>query len=74
MSAGAAAFASLSDEVDGLLSICEDVAKGKMVFPFLDVRQLQKDPIQQFSRRERSILEALSKGSINRELSLELGI
>ena len=74
MSAGAAAFASRSDEVDELLSICEDVAQGKMVFPFLDVRQLQKDPIQQLSKRERSILEALSKGLTNRELSLELGI
>lgn len=74
MSAGAAAFASRSDEVDGLLSICEDVAQGKMVFPFLDVRQLQKNPIQQLSKRERSILEALSKGLTNRELSLELGI
>ena len=74
MSAGAAAFASRSDEVGELLSICEDVAQGKMVFPFLDVRQLQKDPIQQLSKRERSILEALSKGLTNRELSLELGI
>ena len=74
MSAGAAAFASRSDDVDGLLSICADVAQGKMVFPFLDVRQLQKDPIQQLSRRERAILEALSKGLTNRELSLELGI
>ena len=74
MSAGAAAFASRSDDVDGLLSTCADVAQGKMVFPFLDVRQLQKDPIQQLSRRERAILEALSKGLTNRELSLELGI
>ena len=74
MSAGAAAFASRSDDVDGLLRTCADVAQGKMVFPFLDVRQLQKDPIQQLSRRERAILEALSKGLTNRELSLELGI
>jgi two-component system nitrate/nitrite response regulator NarP len=74
MSAGAAAFASRSDDVNGLLSICADVAQGKMVFPFLDVRQLQKDPIQQLSRRERAILEALSKGLTNRELSSELGI
>ena len=44
MSAGAAAFASRSDDVDGLLSTCADVAQGKMVFPFLDVRQLQKTP------------------------------
>ena len=74
MSSGAAAFASRSDDVDGLLSICADVAQGKMVFPFLDVRQLQKDPIQRLSQRERKILDALSKGLTNRELSLKLGI
>ena len=74
MSSGAAAFASRSDHVNGLLSICAEVAMGKMVFPFLDVRELQKNPIQQLSRRERIILEALSKGLTNRQLSSELDI
>ena len=74
MSAGAAAFASRSDEVDGLLEACVDVFEGKMVFPFLDIRELQKDPIQQLSRKERAILEALSKGLTNRELSAELDV
>ena len=50
------------------------VAAGKMVFPFIDVRQLQADPIQTLSRKERVILEALSKGKTNRELASELGI
>ena len=45
-----------------------------MVFPFLDVRELQQDPIQQLSRRERVMLEALSKGLTNRELAKELDI
>ena len=35
---------------------------------------LQKDPIQQLSRKERAILEALSKGLTNRELSAELNV
>ena len=74
MSAGAAAFASRSDEVDGLLEACVEVFEGKMVFPFLDIRELQKDPIQQLSRKERAILEALSKGLTNRELSAELDV
>jgi len=74
MSAGAAAFASRSDEIDSLLDACVDVYEGKMVFPFLDIRQLQKDPIQQLSRKEQAILEALSKGLTNRELASELGI
>ena len=74
MSAGAAAFASRSDEIDNLLNACVDVYEGKMVFPFLDVRQLQKDPIQQLSRKERAMLEALSKGLTNRELAAELDV
>ncbi|SFQ98086.1 response regulator transcription factor [Poseidonocella sedimentorum] len=74
MAAGAAGFAPRSGEVNGLLSTCVDVAAGKMVFPFVDVRELQADPIQSLSRKERAILEALSKGLTNRELSAELGI
>ena len=74
MTAGAAGCAPRSGTVDELLQTCHDVASGKMVFPFLDVRDLQQDPIAQLSRRERVLLEALSKGSTNRELSAELGI
>lgn len=74
MNAGAAAFAPRSSSPKTLLDICIDVANGKMVFPFLDVRELQTDPIQQLSRKERMMLEALSKGLTNRELAKELDI
>lgn len=74
MTAGAAAFAPRSSAAETLLDTCADVAAGKMVFPFLDVRELQSDPIHQLSRKERVILEALSKGLTNRELSKELEI
>ena len=74
MTAGAAAFAPRSSSAEALLDVCEDVAAGKMVFPFLDIRDLQSDPIHQLSRKERVILDALSKGLTNRELSKELGI
>ena len=74
MSAGAAGFASRSGEVEVLLRTCADVAAGKMVFPFIDIRDLQADPIQSLSRKERAMLEALSKGLTNKELSKELGI
>ena len=74
MTAGAAAFAPRSSDVDTLLTTCVDVAAGKMVFPFLDVRDLQSDPIHQLSRKERVMLEALSKGLTNRELSHDLDI
>ena len=74
MTAGAAAFAPRSSAAEALLDTCADVAAGKMVFPFLDVRALQSDPIHQLSRKERAILDALSKGLTNRELAKELGI
>lgn len=74
MTAGAAAFAPRSTATEKLLEICVDVAAGKMVFPFLDVRELQSDPIHQLSRKERAILDALSKGLTNRELAKELTI
>ncbi|MEM7438417.1 MAG: response regulator transcription factor [Pseudomonadota bacterium] len=74
MSAGAAGFTPRSSEVEALLKTCADVAAGKMVFPFIDVRELKKDPIESLSRKERAIMEALSQGMTNRELSKELGI
>lgn len=74
MSAGAAGFVARSGPVETLLETCLAVAAGKMVFPYLDVRELQQDPIHSLSRREAAMLEALSKGLTNRELSQELGI
>lgn len=74
MQAGAAGFAARSGEVEGLLETCAKVAAGKMVFPFIDVRKMQQDPIQSLSRKERAILEALAQGMSNRELSKELEI
>lgn len=74
MAAGAAGFVSRSESVERLLDTCAAVAKGQMVFPFLDVRGLKQDPIESLSPRERNLLEALSKGLTNRELSKELGI
>lgn len=74
MQAGAAGFASRSGPVEGLLDTCADVAAGKMVFPFIDVRKMQQDPIHSLSRKERAILDFLSKGMSNRDLSKALQI
>lgn len=74
MAAGAAAFAPRSSNIETLLETCENVAAGKMVFPFLDVRTLRDDPIETLSRKERAILEALATGMTNKELSAELEI
>lgn len=74
MQAGAAGFAARTGEVEGLLETCAKVAAGKMVFPFVDIRKMQQDPIQSLSRKERAILEALAQGMSNRDLSKELQI
>lgn len=74
MAAGAAAFAARSTPVETLIQTCLDVAAGKMVFPFLDIRDLRDDPIASLSRKERALLEALARGMTNRELAQELGI
>ncbi|MDP0926369.1 response regulator transcription factor [Paracoccus onubensis] len=74
MGAGAAGFVARNGPVETLLDTCSAVAAGKMIFPYLDVRELQQDPIHSLSRREAAILEALSKGLTNRQLSQELGI
>ncbi|KAF0115939.1 MAG: putative Nitrate/nitrite response regulator protein [Rhodobacteraceae bacterium] len=74
MAAGAAGFVSRSESVDRLVETCAAVAKGQMVFPFLDIRGLKQDPIESLSPRERTLLEALSKGLTNRELARDLEI
>ena len=74
MAAGSAGFVARSESVERLLDTCAAVAKGQMVFPFLDVRSLKQDPIESLSPRERTLLEALSKGLTNRELSRDLDI
>ena len=74
MMAGAAGFVSRTIAVETLLETCLSVAAGQMVFPFLDVRVLQNDPIQSLTPRERTLLEALAKGLTNAKLAEELGI
>ena len=74
LAAGAAGFVARSESVERLLETCVAVAKGQMVFPFLDIRNLQQDPIEQLSQRERTLLEGLSRGLTNRELAREFDI
>lgn len=74
MQAGAAGFASRSGAVDILLDACLAVAEGRMMFPFVDIRQLEQDPIHTLSNKERQLLEELANGLSNRELSATLNI
>ena len=54
MTAGAAGFAPRSRDVGRLLSTCTKVADGNMVFPFLDVRDLQKDSLDRAAVQPRA--------------------
>lgn len=74
LAAGAAGFTPRNGPIDGLLDTCASVAAGQMVFPFLDVRELQNDPIHQLTKREKALLEALSRGLSNRQLAAEFEI
>lgn len=74
MLAGAAGFVGRGGAVERLPETCVAVAAGQMVFPFLDVRELQADPISQLTRRERALLDALAKGLTNKDLARDFDI
>ena len=74
MSAGAAGFCARTESPERLLDITAEVAKGQMVFPFLDVRALTGDPIETLTSRELHLLERLSAGLSNKALAHELDV
>ncbi|MEM7429270.1 MAG: response regulator transcription factor [Pseudomonadota bacterium] len=74
MAAGAAGFCPRSEPAEKLLDIVDEVGRGRMVFPFLDVRELRHDPLETLTAKERTLLQALAKGSTNKQLADELGI
>jgi len=73
MAAGAAGVFSHTDPTEKLLDAIIDVAQGKMVFPYLDVRELY-DPLRALTTTEKAILLSLASGKTNKELSTEHGI
>ncbi len=74
MAAGAAGLAFDDEPPERLLDTIAAVAAGQMVFPYLDVRELDRDPLRSLTHREEALLEALAKGMTNKELSEALGI
>ena len=74
MAAGAAGFCAREAPPEQLLEIIGAVAAGRMVFPFLDVRGLKRDPRDELTAREKAMLSALAQGRTNIELAKELGI
>ena len=74
MAAGAAGFCTRDTPPEQLLDIVDAVAAGRMVFPFLDVRGLKRDPREDLTAREKTMLAALARGRTNTELAAELAI
>jgi two-component system nitrate/nitrite response regulator NarP len=50
------------------------VASGRMAFPYVDVRELDLNPLAGLTEREREILESLSKGMTNQQLAEDFEI
>lgn len=73
MAAGAAGYFSHTDPSEKLLDGIVDAARGKMVFPYLDVRELH-DPLRTLTRTEKNILISLASGKTNKELAADHAI
>ncbi len=74
MTAGAAGFCARSHAPEDLLAIVRQAARGQMVFPFVDVRDLNRDPVESLTGRERALLAALARGLNNKALAAEFDI
>ena len=74
MEIGAAGFCAKNQPPEHLLETIAQVAAGRMVFPFLDVRTLYHDPLKALTERERGLLAALPSGRTNAQLARDFGI
>ncbi len=74
MAHGGAAFVSKSEQPEVLLDTVATVAKGRMVFPFLDVRQIHRNPLTSLTKRELEVLSALAAGQTNKEIASAQGV
>jgi DNA-binding NarL/FixJ family response regulator len=69
MAHGGAAFVSKSEQPEFLLDTIAAVADGRMVFPFLDVRSINKSPLAALTRRELEVLALLAAGQTNKQIA-----
>jgi two-component system, NarL family, nitrate/nitrite response regulator NarP len=74
MAAGAAGFCAREAPQEQLLDAAAAVGHGRMVFPFMDVRRLKRDPRETLTEREKAMMEALARGRTNTELAVEFGV
>jgi two-component system nitrate/nitrite response regulator NarP len=74
MAHGGAAFVSKSEQPEYLLDTVASVAEGRMVFPFLDVRRIHRNPLTSLTKRELEVLSALAAGQTNKQIAAAHGV
>ena len=74
MAHGGAAFVSKSEQPSVLLDTIADVAEGRMVFPFIDVRTLYENPLVTLTRRELEVLASLATGRTNKQIARDMDV
>jgi len=74
MAHGGAAFVSKSEQPAVLLDTIANVAAGRMVFPYIDVRSVYDNPLTTLTRRELEVLSDLSSGRTNKQIARDLGV
>ena len=74
MAHGGAAFVSKNEEPGHLLDTLVQVALGRMIFPYLDVSQINANPLTTLTKRELEILSSLAAGRTNKEIAAEKGV
>jgi DNA-binding NarL/FixJ family response regulator len=71
MAHGGAGYVSKSERPEHLVATVGEVAAGRMVFPYLDVRQIYDNPLTSLTRRELEVLSALAAGRTNKQIAID---
>ena len=71
---GARGFISKSDEPAVLMETLSSVARGRVCFPYVDIVNLGRDPLDVLTVRERELLAALATGWSNLQIASRTGI
>jgi two-component system nitrate/nitrite response regulator NarP len=74
MAHGGAAYVSKNEQPEYLIDTVAEVARGRMVFPYLDVSLINANPLTTLTKRELEILSSLAAGRTNKEIAAEKGV
>lgn len=74
MKLGGAGFCHKSEPPQRLLDTVRQVAQGRMVFPYMDLRNEKKSPLEELTPRELDLLAAMARGLSNAELASEFQV